>query len=395
LERPHFVQSLKRVRAMAKQSRAIALGRRGLLGTAAAASITLRSQAATPLRVAVFGQALIQHDLRAKPWPDFDRIAGLLAGADVAFTDLETAISGPGAGPPTRQGVFAHAAGPEVLDCLKALHVTMLAHANNHAFDLNTGGILAAIAAMDVRGLVHAGTGHNLAEAAAPAYQRTPSGTVALVAMGSGQNRDGGAATDTRPGVNEARRIPGTGPVVGLYEAVIARVLAAVGDAARHADLVIMYHHNHLLAPEPGRPPDWQRALAHRCIDAGAAVFVSHGAPLMFGVELYRGQPIFYDLGSLIFQSATEEGHYGAATWQSAIAECRFDGARFRGATITPLQMNATGVGGAADLATRGRPSVATGEDAGAILQMLAALSEPFGTRMREGDKAGTAEIVV
>ena len=380
---------------MAEQRRILALGRRDLLAAAAVTSLGRRARAAPPLRVAVCGQALIQHDLRTSRWPDFDRIAGLFAAADVAFTDLETAISGPGAGPPTRQGVFTHAAGPEVLDCLKALRVTMLAHANNHAFDLNTGGILAAIAAMDARGLVHAGTGRTLAAAAAPAYQRTPSGTVALVAMASGQIRDGGAATETRPGVNEARRIPGSGPATGLDEADIGRVLAAVGEAARQADLVIMYHHNHVPAPDPDRPPDWQQRLAHRCIDAGAGMFVSHGEPLMLGVELYRGRPIFYDLGSLIFQTATEAGHYGPATWQSVIAECRFDGARFLGATLTPVQMNAAGVGGAADLATRGRPSIATGEDAAAILALLARLSEPFGTRLRDGEKPGTGEIAV
>jgi poly-gamma-glutamate capsule biosynthesis protein CapA/YwtB (metallophosphatase superfamily) len=380
---------------MAEQRRSFGVGRRGLLGAAAVVPLASRATAVTPLRVAVCGQALIQHDLRTEPWPDFDRIAGLFAGADVAFTDLETAISGPGAGPPTRQGVFTHAAGPEVLDCLKALHITLLAHANNHAFDLNTGGILAASAAMDARGLVHAGTGRTLAEAAAPAYQRTPAGTVALVAMASGQIRDGGAATATRPGVNEAQRIPGTGAATGLDEADVGRVLATIGEAARHADLVIMYHHNHLAGPEPGRPPAWQQALAHRCIDAGAAMFVSHGEPLMFGVELYRGRPIFYDLGSLIFQTATEDGHYGAATWQSVIAECRFDEGRFVGATLTPVQMNATGIAGATDLATRGRPSIAAGEDAATILALLATLSEPFGTRLSKGEKAATGEIVV
>ena len=343
----------------------------------------------------VCGQALIQHDLRANPWPDFDRIAGLFAGADVVFTDLETAISGPGAGPPTRQGVFAHTADPQVLDCLKALRVTMLAHANNHAFDLNTGGILAAIQAMDARGFVHAGTGRNLAEAAAPAYQRTQAGTVALVAMASGQIRDGGAANDARPGVNEARRIPGTGVVTGLDEADIGRVLAAVAEAAHHADLVITYHHNHFPGSEPGRPPDWQQVLAHRCIDAGAAMFVSHGEPSMLGIELYRGRPIFYDLGSLIFQTATEAGHYDATVWQSVIAECRYEGARFLGATVTPVQMNAIGIGGVGDLATRGRPSIAAGEDAASILALVARFSQPLGTRLREGRLPGTGEIVV
>jgi poly-gamma-glutamate synthesis protein (capsule biosynthesis protein) len=248
---------------------------------------------------------------------------------------------------------------------------------------------------MDARGFVHAGTGRTLAEAAAPAYQQTPSGTVALVAMASGQIREGGSATETRPGVNEARRIPGTDPATGLDEADIGRVLAAVTEAARHADVVILYHHNHLAGPDPSAPPDWQQALAHRCIDAGAGMFVSHGEPLMFGVELYRGRPIFYNLGSLMFQTATEAGHYGPSTWQSVIAECRFGGGRFLGATLTPIQMNATGIGGAADLETRGRPSIATGEDAAAILALLARLSEPFGTRLRGGTMPGTGEIVV
>jgi poly-gamma-glutamate synthesis protein (capsule biosynthesis protein) len=383
-----------RVRA-AQPARLVTLGRRGVIGAAAAACLVPDAHAAKPLRLTVCGQALIQHDLRARPWPDFARIAAMFRRADVTLTDLETAIDGPGAGPPTRQGVFTHTAGPEVLDCLKALHVTMLAHANNHAFDLNTGGIVAALAAMDARGFVHAGTGRDLIAASAPAYQRTPAGTVALVAVASGQIRDGGAATATRPGVNEAHRIPGDGPASGLDEADVARVLASIGEATRHAELVIMYHHNHLPGPEPARPPAWQQAFAHRCIDAGAAMFVSHGEPLMFGVELYRGQPIFYDLGSLMFQTATEDGHYGAATWQSVIAECRFDGARFRGATLTPVQMNAVGVGGALDLATRGRPSIATGEDAAAILALLGGLSRPFGTRLRAGIKAGTGEIVV
>jgi poly-gamma-glutamate capsule biosynthesis protein CapA/YwtB (metallophosphatase superfamily) len=351
--------------------------------------------AATPVRVTVCGQVLIQHDLRANHWPDFDRIAGMFGNADVVFTDLETAISGPGAGPPTRQGVFTHAAGPEVLDCLKALHVTMLAHANNHAFDLNTGGILAAMAAMDARGFVHAGTGRTLAEAVAPAYQRSPTGTVALVAMASGQIRDGGAATETRPGVNELRRVPGTGPVTGLDEVDIARVLGAIDEAKRHARLVIAYHHNHFPGPEPGRPPGWQRVLAHRCIDAGAGMFVSHGEPLMFGVELYRARPILYNLGSLIFQTATEEGHYGPATWQSVIAECQFDRGRLLSATLTPVQMNVTGLGGPSDLVTRGRPSIATGDDAAAILAMVEQLSAPFGTRLRAGGGAGTAELIV
>jgi poly-gamma-glutamate synthesis protein (capsule biosynthesis protein) len=359
----------------------MAIGRRTLLAGAGAAVLAARAAAAAePLKVTVFGQALIQHDLRQHPWPDFDTIAAMFGRADVAFTDLETALMTPMAGTPTREGVFTHVADPVVLDCLGDLRIGMLTQCNNHAFDLNSGGIVGALQAMDARGFVHAGTGRNLAEAAAPAYQRTPNGTVALVAMASGQIRPGGGATDSRPGVNEARQDPATG---GLMEEDVQRVLAAVSQAASQADLVILYHHNHLLEKDDKLTPTWQQAVAKRGIDAGAGMFVSHGAPLLHGIEIYKGKPLFYGLGSLIFQSATEEGHYDDTVWQSVIAECRFEGGRFVAAQLTPVQMNAVGIGGPKDLETRGRPSLAKGEDAKAILANLATLSKPFGTVLK------------
>ena len=47
---------------------------------------------------------------------------------------------------------------------------------------------------------------------------------------------------------------------------------------------------------------------------------------------------------------------------------------------LTPLQLNAIGVDGPTDLAMRGRPSIAYGPAANAILDRLAELSEPYGT---------------
>ena len=57
--------------------------------------------------------------------------------------------------------------------------------------------------------------------------------------------------------------------------------------------------------------------------------------------------------------------------------------------TLTPLQLNPRGLGGAGDLATRGRPSIATGAAARSILDRLAELSRPFDTGLeRSGDTA-------
>lgn len=283
----------------------------------------------------MLGQALIGHDLRADPWPDFAALAEICGRADVCFTDLETAIEMPLAELPTRNGVFLHAAEPAVLDTLRSLSVSLLATANNHVWDLGTGGIIGRLRELDQRGFAHAGAGPDLAAATAPAYRRTENGTVALVAMASGSIREGAAATTVRAGVNEFRFGSDGAP----DPADLARVDMAIAEAAARADVVLAYHHNHLLEDGGRRTPQWQRGFAHHCIDAGASLYVSHGAPRLHGIEIYRGRPIFYDLGNFIFQTATEPGHYDDEVWHSVIAECHFHGSRFEKMRLTPVQL--------------------------------------------------------
>src|SRR5260221_3000759 len=44
-------------------------------------------------------------------------------------------------------------------------------------------------------------------------------------------------------------------------------------------------------------PPDFLVELAHNAIDNGADAFVGHGPHIIRGIEIYKGKPIFYDLG--------------------------------------------------------------------------------------------------
>ena len=89
-------------------------------------------------------------------------IKARLHRSQVVFTDLETAISSPRAGKPTRDTNVLHVADPAVIDCLTGLGVNLFATSNNHAWDLGSGGILAALDALDQRRLAHAGSGANL-----------------------------------------------------------------------------------------------------------------------------------------------------------------------------------------------------------------------------------------
>lgn len=319
------------------------------------------------VRMALLGQCLIQQDLRQAAWPGRAAIAALLKPADTVFTDLETAIAGAGL-VPTRQGEVLHVAPPAVIDCLADLGVNLVATSNNHAWDLGTPGIMNALAALDARHLAHAGSGRDLATANAAAVH----GKVALVAAAAGAIRDGAAATATRPGVNELRRDT-DGALLGED---VARVLASIAAARRGGATVIAYLHNHYWEADPADTPAWQRAYARQCIDAGAAVFVAHGPPLLQGIERYKGAPLFHGLGSLIFQTRKTAG-YGAEAWQSLAVDARFRDGRFVDARLTPIRLD-----GARDTDAefvRGIPAIAHGAEAATILQRVATLSAKLG----------------
>src|SRR5579864_2620919 len=194
---------------------------------------------------------------------------------------------------------LVHRASPEVFKSLMAMHVNLVALSNNHAWDLGAPGIVGTIEEARRYNLTVAGTGRSLADAAAPAYLDTENGRVALVAAACGALQDAAVAAADRPGVN-ALRVSGTGDVAPEDS---GRILAAIREAESRAKYVVVYLHNHCFdTSHPFTHPAWLTAWTHLTIDAGASVFVTHGAPGLQGVEVYRNRPIFYGLGNFVFQ---------------------------------------------------------------------------------------------
>ncbi|MDB5365916.1 MAG: capsule biosynthesis protein CapA [Rhodospirillales bacterium] len=351
-----------------------------LAGTAALAVTPSLHAKARSFRVHALGQALLQHELG--DYPGFAELARRLRGADVVFSELETVIEGAGTEAPTRDLETLHAAPPGVLRTLRALSVNLLAVSSNHAFDLGSGGIVSTLDALEAAGFAHAGTGRNLAAASAPAFLTAPAGRVALVSMATGKIRPGGAATAERAGVNELRQQGGR-----LDAQDEARILGEIDRAARNADLVIAYHHNHdWHEPDPSLPPPWLEAWARRCVDRGAHLFVGHGFPSLQGIELRNGRAILYDLASLMFQTRTKSGRYPDAAWESAIADLQFESGKLRALELVPLLLNERGEAPNPEV-TRGRPVIAHGAEAARILGRVEAASSTYGTRFeRRGD---------
>jgi poly-gamma-glutamate capsule biosynthesis protein CapA/YwtB (metallophosphatase superfamily) len=391
-----------------------------LLLALASAGTTAQS---VPLTITLTGQSMLRSDIRATAPAGVPAIQGLLKG-DVIFTNFEAAIAQQGQ---TIQEGRAFLAPPEALDALKALGFNLVSLSNNHAFDLRSPGIQNTIRETEARQIVHAGTGNNLGEASAPAYLRTAKGTVALIASASGMITSGGNATADRPGVNELRVFAGdqqneaTEDLPGAGENAphpqdAQRILDSIRAARQHADIVIVYQHNHVFSnhafanvfteglPERLAPNAWVTKWAHREIEAGADIVVMHGAPLLHGVEIYRGRPIFYDLGNFFYNlPATLTYIDEPMSWESAVANIEFDGKTLRSISLRPIVMNPIGEGQPdvhnpyADnqfLHTRGLPAPATGPRAGYILQRIADASKPFGTAIViKGDSAEIAGL--
>src|SRR6266849_1071750 len=171
-----------------------------LFAIVCATSDAVRPQS-TAMTITLTGQSMIRSDIRAIAPRAVPVIQGLLKG-DVVFTNLESAVAEKGETVQQGRGFLTP---PEALDALTAFGFNLLSLAGNHAFDLKVTGIKNTIQEANSRKIVHAGTGNNVAEAAAPAYLHTPKGTIALIASASGLIAPGGSATVERSGVNELR----------------------------------------------------------------------------------------------------------------------------------------------------------------------------------------------
>jgi len=379
------------------------------------------AQSATAaMTITLAGQSMLRSDLRATAPSAIPAMKGLLRG-DVVFTNLEAAIAEPGEAVQEGRGFLTP---PEALDALGALGVNLLSLSGNHAFDLKATGIQNTLREADKRKIAHAGTGNNLAEASAPGYLHTPNGTIALIASASGLITAGGSATADRPGVNELRveaggraneateDLPGA-PANTPNQEDSRRILQSIREARGRADVVIVYQHNHVFGnrsfstiftegmEERLAPNEWLRKWTHAEVDAGADIVVMHGAPLLHGVEIYRGRPIFYDLGNFIYNVPPVLTYIDEPmSWESVVAQVAWQGKSVKSISFRPIVMNNIGDGvpevhnaftNNQFLDTRGLPAPATGARAGYILQRLAEASKRFGTKIEVSGE--TAEI--
>lgn len=196
----------------------------------------------------------------------------------------------------------------------------------------------------------------------------------------------------------------------------LADIVAVVRDARRQANWVIVSSHSHEGAESREVPAEFLVTVARAVIDAGADVFVGHGPHVLRGIEIRRGRPIFYSLANFIFENETvafqpadnyesqrlgsgalpgeffdrrnerRRGGFPAdsAYWESVVPLVRFANGELQEIRLYPVML-----GYGLDRPQRGRPLLARGALARAILQRAQRLSEPFGTRIVQDGETG------
>jgi len=304
------------------------------------------------LTLALAGDAIITRKLSVYQEPEFLALREVVQSATAAFANLEMLFHdfGPEIIPAASSGGTYMQADPSLAEELIWMGFDMVSMANNHTGDYGIGGLRSTLRTVEDVGLVHAGTGENLAEARAPGYLETPGGRVALISAASTfpeGSQAGHQRKDVRgrPGLSPVRfdrtyqitadqmdalrsyregtgssrgegdrlRMFGETFVVGEeYRSMttpnqddLAEIVASVEEAKRQADFVIFSSHSHESGRTNNYPAEFIEAVAHAVIDAGADVFLAHGPHVLRGIEIYKGKPIFYSLGDFLFQNET------------------------------------------------------------------------------------------
>lgn len=313
------------------------------------------------MKFTAVGDAIIQkriyHDFEG-----FNELLPFIRQGDARFFNLETTLNleGEACASQYSGGTYLRA-NPRVLEDINRFGFNMTTFNNNHALDFSYDGLEHTLEALNNSDLVHAGVGHNLAEASAPRYLETPNGRVALIAVNTTfvpamMAGEQSPRVKGRAGINglriekrielsaedlshirriadatninaqkEIERREGYHPVLSEHEAELgdlkftlgeearfvmtinktdmARVEKAIYEAQLQADYIIVSVHSHEISGDAKeKPADFLREFAHRCIDVGAHAIIGHGPHLLRPIEVYKDCPIFYSLGDFTLQ---------------------------------------------------------------------------------------------
>ena len=168
------------------------------------AATNLANKIMEPFTVVAVGDVMVKRPIGNLDIPAFHDIAKLMQDADVTHGNMEGNL-----------GDLDHFVGPlrgmmgdkDVAPALKEMGFDIMGRANNHVFDSERESLFSTMEQLDKAGIIHAGDGHDLEEARAPAYYDSAKGRVALVSMHGPNNPDAAPSAATYRSGNIGGRV--------------------------------------------------------------------------------------------------------------------------------------------------------------------------------------------
>lgn len=176
--------------------------------------------------------------------------------------------------------------------------------ANNHSYDNGPQAMVDTRALLNSRGIQVTGAGRNLAEARQAAIVEKNGIKVAYLGYTS-VGPVGSEAGPSKPGIASIR-VRTSYETRGPHQPVRVRTEPDPADLANlvediaalrgKVDAIVLAFHSGVIRL-PRVISDYQVAVAHAAIDAGADMVVGHAPHIPKAIEIYKGKAIFYSIG--------------------------------------------------------------------------------------------------
>ena len=265
---------------------------------------------------------------------------------DIAFANFESSITT--AEKPIWVKKYVFRVGLEEARALGSSGLELVSIANNHTMDFGEEGFLDTLDALETIGQRYVGGGRDIAGAAQPSVFTAGGTRVVFLAYSDWSSILTKAASD-RAGIN---------PLATDRAALEIRTLKKPGS------VVIVSVHWGIQHTEI--PNSQQIRAAHALIDAGADAVVGHHSHCPQSVEVYKGRPVFYSLGNLVFGMSNPDRVHNIA------ASLLFDGDRLVEARILPVN--------GLFFSNGYSPRFLEGDEAAAVVKKIEKISRRFHT---------------
>ena len=207
-------------------------------------------------------------------------IRSLIQSADFSFVNFEGASSGETKGI-LKDGPCLKI--PEVgIVGLKSAGFNAITLANNHVGDYSSKGVTDTIRRCDKNGMLHAGAGKDISEAASPLII----GDMEKIAVIN---------------ICESEALIATPSTAGTAPIDLINLFYLIRDLRDRVSFILVIAHGgceHFPLPTPE-----MKKRFHFLIDAGADAVVNHHQHCYCGYEEYNGKPIFYGTGNFLFDN--------------------------------------------------------------------------------------------